>query len=199
MGPIKHVVPGAATTEILRIGPLAIRVLSSGIHTSSVVLTISPHTPGFPLYYHRMHQVNFFIIRGAARFVTASASLPIPSGRDIKAGEYVEVPVRTRYAFSNPYEEEAEIFVTYSPGYYVDCLREMAKLCEDGKLLGVKEQAQVVSGWATAIVVREMAKDDGRDEDDEMDEDEEDDEEESEKVGNREKMGPRYEGLKCMA
>jgi len=91
------------------------------------------------------------------------------------------VPVGARYGFSNPFAREAELFITYAPGYYVECLRALARLCDGRSVLTMEEQAQAVQQWATIIVAR-------GDGDDAMDDD--DDEEEG---------GPRYTGLRCMA
>lgn len=81
------------------------------------------------------------------------------------------------------------MLVTYSPGYYVDCLRELAKHCEGGKSMTAEEQAQIVRGWATVVVGKSGKESEG----DAMETDEDDETEAGER------LGPRYTGLRCMA
>jgi mannose-6-phosphate isomerase-like protein (cupin superfamily) len=190
MATVSHTIPSSRTTEVLQLGPLTIRILASGTHTSSVILTISPHTAGFPVYFHRMHQVSFFILRGTARFVATSPSLAIKRF-NAKVGEFVKVRVGARYGFSNPFDVEAELFVTYAPGYYVDFWREMARACEGGKALSSEEQASLMRGWATTVGGEQGGAVMTEDVETEEDVDEGDDED----MGG----GPQYQRLMCMA
>jgi hypothetical protein len=79
----------------------------------------------------------------------------------------------------------------YFPGFYVECLRELAALWakEEGTVVSVQEQVDVMRGWGTVIVSEEPAEESGGGE--EMEEDE-DDESEEEDDG-------RGTGLQCMA
>jgi mannose-6-phosphate isomerase-like protein (cupin superfamily) len=69
-----------------------------------------------------MHDETFFITKGRIRFTTDKGDV------DTKAGDYVIVPTRSIHTFSNPFEEEAEFFNTFTPAYYVDYLRMLAKV-----------------------------------------------------------------------
>ena len=124
-----------------------------------------------------MHQVSFLVLRGSVRFTTSTVS-----SFNATPGDFIEVPVGARYGFSNPFENDTQLFVTYAPGYYVDCLRELGKLCLGGRLLNWEEQAEVVSRWSTKLV-RVGKKSEGTDEGEEDDDD----------------FAPEFTGLRCMA
>jgi hypothetical protein len=52
---------------------------------------------------------------------------------DAKQGDYVTVPTRSPHTFSNPYDEEAKFFNTYTPAFYINYFKLLAKLGEEGK------------------------------------------------------------------
>lgn len=47
-----------------------------------------------------------------------------------KLGDYVTVPTRAPHTFSNPYEEEAKFFNTYTPAHYINYFKLLATLGE---------------------------------------------------------------------
>jgi quercetin dioxygenase-like cupin family protein len=124
--------------ELIKMGPIEIRVLEDGRNTDnrigSVVLKIGPKTKGvglslprFPtklidmyfkpiLHWHRMHDETFLITKGKVRFHTDKGD------HDTAAGDYVVVPPKSIHSFSNPFDEPAEFFNTFTPAYYVDYL-----------------------------------------------------------------------------
>ena len=101
------------------------------------------------------------------------------------------MPAGSKYGFSNPFSEVAEIFVVYMPGFYVGCLRELAALWakEEGVVVSVQEQVDVMRSWGT-VIVREEAESETGGDDEEMEEDDEDCEKEEDE---------RRTGLQCMA
>ncbi|KAI9047277.1 hypothetical protein LZ554_008728 [Drepanopeziza brunnea f. sp. 'monogermtubi'] len=158
--------------EVLQMGPVTIRILEDGRNTDnrigSMVLTIQPRTPGPPIHWHRMHDETFLITSGRVRFTTikaATANSSAPGGPelksdeslredlDAKAGDYVVVPTRSIHTFSNPWDEEASFFNTFTPAYYVDYLRMLAKAINEaqsgGKKLTEDEQREVMAQFAT--------------------------------------------------
>lgn len=80
------------------------------------------------------------------------------------------------------------MFVVYFPGFYVDCLKELAALWKDseGGVVNVDEQVEVMKGWGTVIAQEESKGGD----DDEMEDDDDESEEEEDERGS---------GLQCMA
>lgn len=68
--------------------------------------------------------------------------------------------------------------MVYFPGFYVECLRELAALWakEENAIVSVQEQVDVMKSWGTVIVSEEAAEESGGDE--EMEEDDEESEEE---------------------
>jgi len=97
------------------------------------------------------------------------------------------VPAGSKYGFSNPFNEVVEMFVIYSPGFYVECMRELAALWKDneGAIVSVAQQVQVMNNWGTAIVIEEP--------EDEKGEEVEEDDDESEREEDE-----RGTGLQCM-
>lgn len=136
------------TGEVLKVGPLTIYVLEDGRNTDNrigaVSLIIPPRTPGPPQHWHRMHDETFLITRGKVRFTTGKEH------HDAKAGDYVVVPVGKHavHAFSNPFDEEAEFFNSFTPAWYVDYLRLLAKISQKGKM-SEEEQREAMAQFAT--------------------------------------------------
>jgi len=149
--------------EVLHMGPLTIRVLEDGRNTDnrigSMILTIKSGSKGPPIHWHRMHDETFFVTKGRLRFTVISADDAKTGSKetkdiDTKAGDYVIVPTKSIHTFSNPFEEEAEFFNTFTPAYYVDYLRMLAKAVnaaqnKTGKPLTEAEQRDVMAQFAT--------------------------------------------------
>ncbi len=129
--------------EAFHIGPIRVRILEDGSRTDNrlgaVEITVLPHTDQTPHHLHRMHDETFLVIRGRLRFTTGE------SHRDVDAGGYVVVPVGARHTFSNPFEETAVFFNSFTPGYYVDYLRELSRLKE----LTPQNILKVMAAYAT--------------------------------------------------
>jgi glyoxylate utilization-related uncharacterized protein len=132
-----------------------------------------------------MHTTSFLVLRGRIRFNSPNNVF------DARAGSFLEVPAGSKYGFSNPFSEVAEIFVVYMPGFYVECLRELAALWakEEGVVVSVQEQMDVMRSWGTVIVREEAERETGGN-DEEMEEDDEESEENEDERGS---------GLQCMA
>jgi quercetin dioxygenase-like cupin family protein len=141
----------AQDDEVLHLGPTTIRILEDGRNTSdrlgSMILTIPPKTAGPVIHWHRMHDETFFVTKGRIRFTTDKGDV------DTKAGDYVIVPVRAVHTFSNPFDEEAEFFNTFTPAYYIDYLRMLCKAAGEaargGRKLTDEEQKEIMAQFAT--------------------------------------------------
>jgi mannose-6-phosphate isomerase-like protein (cupin superfamily) len=114
------------TGEIIRIGPIQVRVLEDGSRTDNRIgaaeITVPARTPGPPQHVHRVHDETFLITRGALRFIVGEAEL------DARAGDYVVVPVGAKHTFANPFDEPAVMFNSFTPAYYINYFREVARV-----------------------------------------------------------------------
>ena len=105
--------------EILKVGPLTLRVQEDGTHTgldnriAAVTITIPPNTAGPPQHWHEMHDETFLVTKGTVRFSTDKEHT------DAKVGDYVVVPPRSHHTFGNVSDEEAEMFCTLTPSFYI--------------------------------------------------------------------------------
>ena len=112
--------------ELLWIGPTQIRVLEDGSRTDNRIGAVASVLPagvsGPPQHRHLMHEETFLVTSGTLRFTLGD------SDRDAKVGDYVVVPVGAPHTFANISDAPAEFFSTFTPAYYVNYFREMAKL-----------------------------------------------------------------------
>lgn len=122
----------AGTGETFHVGGVQVRVLEDGTHTDNrlgaVEISIAPRTAQTPPHYHAMHDETFLVTKGTVRFATASGPL------DVAAGGYVVVPVGAVHTFSNPFDEPAVFFNSFTPAYYVQYLRDLSQLEASGGL-----------------------------------------------------------------
>jgi hypothetical protein len=52
---------------------------------------------------------------------------------DAHTGDYVTVPPRSPHTFSNPYDEPAKFFNTYTPAFYINYFKLLATMNEAGQ------------------------------------------------------------------
>jgi quercetin dioxygenase-like cupin family protein len=74
------------------------------------------------------HDETFLVTQGTLRFHALNGATV-----DAKLGDYVTVPPRAPHTFSNPYDAEAKFFNTYTPAFYIDYFRLLAKMGEAGQ------------------------------------------------------------------
>jgi quercetin dioxygenase-like cupin family protein len=122
------------------IGTVKVRILEDGSHTDNRLgaaeFIIPPQTAPVPPHVHRMHDETFLVTKGTIRFMTGGRQI------DARVGDYVVVPVGAPHAFSNPFEQEAIFFNTFTPAYYVNYFRDLAAVASPGgmnptKILGI--------------------------------------------------------------
>lgn len=79
-----------------------------------------------------MHDETFLVTQGTVRFLTTGHN----DAKDIdaKTGDYVTVPVRAPHTFSNPFDEEARFFNTFSPAFYVNYFKLLSDMAGGGPL-----------------------------------------------------------------
>lgn len=79
----------------------------------------------------QMHDETFLVIRGTATFTSRDSKITA------HAGDYVVVPTCSPHTFGNESDEELVLYNTFTPAFYIDYFRLMAKMAsqtEDGKL-----------------------------------------------------------------
>lgn len=74
------------------------------------------------------HDETFLVTQGTLRFHALNGQTV-----DAKTGDYVTVPTRSPHTFSNPYDEEAKFFNTYTPAFYINYFKLLATLGAAGK------------------------------------------------------------------
>lgn len=128
----------AKNGEIIKLGSnFTLRVMEDGSHTDNRLgaseLILAPHSSGPPSHWHEMHDETFLVTKGTVRFHTTGLSPPAPD-IDAHEGDYVVVPIKAPHTFSNPTDEEARYFNTFTPAFYVNYFKLMAELAEGGSL-----------------------------------------------------------------
>ncbi|KAI9817416.1 MAG: hypothetical protein M1827_001025 [Pycnora praestabilis] len=136
--------------EIIKIGPVTLRVMEDGSHTDNrigtVEITLPPHTAGPPQHWHQMHDETFLITKGVVRFTTRDKH------HDSHEGDYVVVPPKAPHTFENASDAEARFLNTFTPAFYVDYFRLMAKEAEKGKPVSREATARAMAQFATMPV-----------------------------------------------
>ncbi len=74
-----------------------------------------------------MHDETFLVTSGTLRFTLGETH------RDAGVGDYVVVPVGAPHTFANVSDAPVEFFSTFTPAYYVNYFREMARLSAQGE------------------------------------------------------------------
>jgi quercetin dioxygenase-like cupin family protein len=132
--------------ETFKAGPIQIRVLEDGSRTDNrlgaVMITVPPKVDQIPPHLHRMHDETFLVISGKLRFSAGKDSW------DVNAGEYVVVPIGASHKFTNPFDEPAVFFNSFTPAYYVDYLREISRLETAGQI-NKEDILKIMARYAT--------------------------------------------------
>jgi mannose-6-phosphate isomerase-like protein (cupin superfamily) len=122
----------------------------------SAEFTVPAGTAGPPAHWHEMHDETFLVTQGTIRF-----HAPDNTVVDAKVGDYVTVPIRAPHTFSNPFEEEAKFFNTYTPAFYIDYFRILAEVSKSDEKMSKEKNLEVMSRFATmpaGEMLEEMAK-----------------------------------------
>lgn len=73
-----------------------------------------------------MHDETFLVTQGKMQFHGLHGETI-----EAKLGDYVTVPTRSPHTFSNPYDEEAKFFNTYTPAFYINYFKMLSKMSEE--------------------------------------------------------------------
>lgn len=97
-----------------------------------------------------MHDETFLVTAGIVRF-----HAPDGAHIDAKVGDYVTVPTRAPHTFSNPFDEEAKFFNTYTPAFYIDYFRILAELSKEDGVMSKEKNLEVMARFGT-VPAKEM-------------------------------------------
>ena len=102
-----------------------------------------------------MHDESFLITQGTVRFHTTGHK--DARDYDAKTGDYVVVPVQAPHTFSNPFNEEARMFSTMTPGFFVNYFKLLSQLADGGPV--TREGAgHAMAAYATLSVRPEIGE-----------------------------------------
>ncbi|KAK3705001.1 hypothetical protein LTR37_013518 [Vermiconidia calcicola] len=123
--------------ETFKLGPMTCRIMEDGSKTG-----------------HEMHDETFFITQGTIRFHVPDPSRPGEDKDviDAKAGDYMVVPIRAPHTFSNPSNEEARIFFTSTPSFYINYFKLLSQLSKPDEPLPGEVTMRAMSMFATIQV-----------------------------------------------
>ncbi|KAK4505188.1 hypothetical protein PRZ48_003151 [Zasmidium cellare] len=153
--------------ETFKLGPITCRVLEDGSNTDNRLgvaeLTMPPKTPGPPPHWHEMHDETFYITQGTVRFHVPDTTSPETSGKDkklvdCKAGDYMVVPIRAPHTFSNPGDEEAKIFFTTTPSFYINYFKLLSQLAKPDQPVPAEVNMQAMAMFATILADKKPRK-----------------------------------------
>jgi oxalate decarboxylase/phosphoglucose isomerase-like protein (cupin superfamily) len=122
-------------------------ILYTDMRISAVELTIPPFTNGPPPHWHEMHDETFLVTAGTVRF-----HIPGKPDVDAKAGDYVVVPTRSPHTFSNPTDQEAKFFNTFTPAFYINYFKLLSELAEAGQPMTKEVNQKAMTYYATIPV-----------------------------------------------
>jgi oxalate decarboxylase/phosphoglucose isomerase-like protein (cupin superfamily) len=97
-----------------------------------------------------MHDETFLVTQGTIRFHAPDGAII-----DAKAGDYVTVPTRAPHTFSNPTDEEAKFFNTYTPAFYIDYFKILAEVSRRDKMMSKEKNLEVMARFATMPAPKE--------------------------------------------
>jgi len=147
----------AKAGEVLKLGTITIRIMEDGSRTDnrigSAEFTVPPHTSGPPPHWHEMHDETFLVTQGKLRFHALNGET-IDADKD----SYVVVPTRAPHTFSNPFDDEAKFFNTFTPAFYINYFKLLATLGEAGKPMNPEANRKAMAYFATIGVAEEEMK-----------------------------------------
>ncbi len=132
-------------------GPIRIRIIEDGSHTSHrlglIEATVPPGPAMPPQHVHHDHDEVFIVTQGKLRFTSGAES------SDVEAGSYVTVPAGTPHTFCNPFDEPAKFINTLTPDLYIEYFRDLSRLPVDERgLLSPADIGRAMAKYATDVV-----------------------------------------------
>jgi hypothetical protein len=91
-----------------------------------------------------MHDETILVTKGVVRFHLAGGKTV-----DCAAGDYIVFPTHTPGAFSNPGDDEAVFFNTFTPAHYIGYFRLLGRIAASGAPLTPDVFARAMARFAT--------------------------------------------------
>jgi mannose-6-phosphate isomerase-like protein (cupin superfamily) len=90
------------------------------------------------------HDETFLVTQGTVRFHAKNGK-----HIDAKAGDYVTVPTRSPHTFSNPFDEEAKFFNTFTPAHYINYFKLLHTMSQEGVPMNPEANKKAMAYFAT--------------------------------------------------
>ena len=100
----------------------------------------------------QQHDETFLVTQGTLRFHGLDGKTV-----DAKLGDYITVPPRSPHTFSNPYDEPAKFFNTYTPAFYINYFKLLSTLGAAGKQMDPEANRKAMAVSALPICLIENA------------------------------------------
>lgn len=94
-----------------------------------------------------MHDETFLVTQGTVRFHSTDGG-----HYDASVGDYVTVPIGAGHTFSNPGDEEAMFFNTFTPAFYIGYFRLLAEMSGADEVMSREKNEEVMARFATIVV-----------------------------------------------
>jgi hypothetical protein len=94
--------------------------------------------------------LTILLAKGTVRF-----HIPGKPDIDAKLGDFVSVPVRAPHTFSNPFDEEAAFFNTYTPAFYINYFKLLGTMIEEGEMMTPEKNLKAMANYATLPVPKD--------------------------------------------
>lgn len=75
------------------------------------------------------------------------------------------VPIRAPHTFSNPFDEEARFFNTFTPAFYIDYFRILAEVSGRDEVMSKEKNLEVMARFATMParpMLEQLARESGK-------------------------------------
>ncbi len=134
--------------EILQFGLTTIQIVEDGSGTDNRISAISsilpPHVHGPTPHIHLMHDESFYITNGVLRFTVGNDQW------NAEAGDYVVIPPGASHEFENVSDQPVLFMTTFTPAFYINSFRELAKANAEGHW-NKETEANVLMRYATVL------------------------------------------------
>lgn len=117
-----------------------VKATRRGIYIYIFISLAVPNT----IWEKSQHDETFLVTQGKLRF-------HIKGGGHVDAGvgDYVTVPTRAPHTFSNPFDEEAKFFNTFTPAFYINYFKLLATMGTAGVPMNPENNRKAMAYFAT--------------------------------------------------
>jgi hypothetical protein len=103
-----------------------------------------------------MHDETFYITQGTVRFHVPDTSEEGKDKKivDAKVGDFVVAPIRAPHTFSNPSNEEARIYFTSTPSFYINYFKLLSSIAKPDQPVPAEVNVQAMAMFASILADR---------------------------------------------